>query len=141
MRDQIFGIDCELSCLTEPCADIQTANAAALFPHLIKGYAAKTGQAASEVDPKNVFQVLLLYEDGWIAALVYGNPTIKSTLARTTPARNNFLSSKVPMPVAIESLLGATAQMLGVKRRAELHIPGHNQHKISKHGTFDTDFL
>lgn len=113
----------------------------ALYPHLIKEFAAKTGQAAFAVDAKNVFQVLVLYEDGWTAALVHGNPTIKSTLAKSAPARNGLFSSSVRVPDAMNRLLKATSEMLGVKRRAELHIPGNSQHKVSKNGTFDTEFL
>lgn len=97
------------------CSDHTSAHAVALYPHLIKEFAGKTGEAAYDFDPINVFQLLVIRDEGgWSATLIYGNPTIKATLVRS--------KAKPTGIEAMSRLYGTISEMLALRYRDELRI-------------------
>ena len=118
--------------------DHTSANAVALYPHLVKEVADKRGAASGPVDAREVFQVLLIRNQTklrWVAVLAYGVPRIKSTLATGIAELETFH--------AIASLLRGTSDALTERCQEELHISRRDQtgKSVSEHATFDKQFL
>ena len=118
--------------------DHTSANAVALYPHLVKEVTDKRGATSGPVDAREVFQVLLTRNEDklrWFAVLAYGVPRIKSTLATSKAEIETFY--------ALESLLEGTGDALTVRCQEELHISRRNQtgKSVSDRATFDKQFL
>lgn len=133
VREQIFGTR-HFTAVTFFAANRSAANAVALYPHLVREEAKARDLSSSQIDPKEVFQVLVVYEkSGWRAILVYGVPQIRETLVKG--------KVKVHHYQALERLFYATAEMLNVVLREELHIPTRQQTSLTDHGTFNKESL
>ncbi|KAI5364192.1 hypothetical protein Slin15195_G098500 [Septoria linicola] len=110
------------------------ANAVALYPHLIKDAAKAQRISSTQVDPKEVFQILTIHENSsWTAVLVHGVPRVEATLARGSPVWS--------MAESINRLLKATGEMLNMRLRDELHISSRSITKVSGFGQFNMKFL
>ncbi|KAM3414031.1 hypothetical protein BST61_g10693 [Cercospora zeina] len=110
------------------------ANAVALYPHLVTDEARALHSNSGQLDPKAVFQILTSFQrGGWQAILVYGVPTIEGVLIRG--------KSKGTVMEALNRLLYAISEMLAVRCRIELHIPGRSRTSVTDHGTFNKDYL
>ncbi|CAK1366945.1 uncharacterized protein RHO25_011668 [Cercospora beticola] len=108
------------------------ANAVALFPDLVREHARQTGNNGY-VDPKEVFQILVLWsQGGWFALLAYGVPRVRHTLVEAKPKYNG--------EKALERLSWTISEALGTRYPSELGIIGRSRRKLQD-GTINRDFF
>ena len=112
--------------------DHLSANAAALYPNLVKDH--PDYSSTGKVDPKDVFQVLVIKESsGWIALLVHGVPRVRDTLVRTRSSQHG--AEKV-----LTRLMDTTSELLGTRYPAELGISSRKELKTGS-GAANRDYL